>query len=59
VVVSRSVGEHGTAAMLAREDFALRGENLSDCRSVDCVFWKNRKMTRCPAPAEATTCAGC
>jgi len=34
VVVSGSVGDHGTAVMLAREDFALRGEILSDCGSV-------------------------
>lgn len=34
VVVSGTVGDHGTAVMLAREEFALRGEILSDCGSV-------------------------
>ena len=34
VLVSGSVGDHGTAVMLARADFGLRGELLSDAASV-------------------------
>jgi len=34
IIVSGSVGDHGTAVMLAREDFGLRGELLSDAGSV-------------------------
>lgn len=34
VLVSGPVGDHGAAVMLAREQFGLRGELLSDCASV-------------------------
>jgi len=34
VLVSGPVGDHGTAVMLAREDFDLRGDVRSDCASV-------------------------
>lgn len=34
VLVSGPVGDHGAAVMLAREDFALRGDLRSDCGSV-------------------------
>ena len=34
IIVSGSVGDHGTAVMLAREEFGLRGELLSDAASV-------------------------
>ena len=34
ILISGSVGDHGTAVMLAREDFGLRGELLSDAGSV-------------------------
>lgn len=34
VLVSGSVGDHGAAIMLAREDFGLRGDVLSDSASV-------------------------
>lgn len=34
VLVSGTVGDHGTAVMLAREDFGLSGDLLSDCASV-------------------------
>lgn len=35
VIISGSVGDHGTAVMLAREDFGLRGDLKSDAA---CVF---------------------
>jgi hydrogenase expression/formation protein HypE len=34
VLVSGSVGDHGIAVMLAREEFGLQGELASDCASV-------------------------
>jgi hydrogenase expression/formation protein HypE len=34
LLVSGSVGDHGAAVMLAREDFDLKGTILSDCASV-------------------------
>jgi hydrogenase expression/formation protein HypE len=34
IIVSGPVGDHGTAVMLAREDFGLRGELKSDAASV-------------------------
>ena len=34
IIVSGSVGDHGTAVMLAREDFGLRGDLQSDAASV-------------------------
>ena len=34
VLVSGSIGDHGTAVMLAREDFGLRGDLKSDAASV-------------------------
>ena len=34
ILVSGSVGDHGTAVMLAREDFGLRGDVLSDAGPV-------------------------
>jgi hydrogenase expression/formation protein HypE len=34
VIVSGTVGDHGTAVMLAREDFGLRGEVVSDAGPV-------------------------
>jgi hydrogenase expression/formation protein HypE len=34
ILVSGSVGDHGTAVMLAREQFGLRGDLLSDAASV-------------------------
>jgi hydrogenase expression/formation protein HypE len=34
MLVSGSVGDHGTAVMLAREEFGLRGDLHSDCASV-------------------------
>lgn len=34
MIISGSVGDHGTAVMLAREDFGLRGELQSDAASV-------------------------
>lgn len=34
IIVSGSVGDHGTAVMLAREDFGLRGDVLSDAGPV-------------------------
>jgi len=34
LLVSGPVGDHGIAVMLAREDFELRGEVVSDCASV-------------------------
>jgi hydrogenase expression/formation protein HypE len=34
ILISGSVGDHGTAVMLAREDFGLRGDLLSDAGSV-------------------------
>ena len=34
ILISGSVGDHGTAVMLAREDFGLRGDLLSDADSV-------------------------
>jgi hydrogenase expression/formation protein HypE len=34
IIVSGPVGDHGTAVMLAREDFGLRGELLSDAGPV-------------------------
>ena len=34
VLVSGPVGDHGVAVMLAREQFGLRGELISDCASV-------------------------
>jgi len=34
VIVSGTVGDHGTAVMLAREDFGLRGELQSDAANV-------------------------
>ncbi len=34
ILISGSVGDHGTAVMLAREQFGLRGELLSDAASV-------------------------
>lgn len=34
LVLSGSVGDHGTAVMLAREDFGLRGDLVSDAGSV-------------------------
>jgi hydrogenase expression/formation protein HypE len=34
ILVSGSVGDHGTAVMLAREDFGLRGDLLSDAGPV-------------------------
>jgi len=34
MLISGSVGDHGTAVMLAREDFGLRGELRSDAASV-------------------------
>lgn len=34
IIVSGSVGDHGTAVMLAREDFGLRGDLRSDAASV-------------------------
>jgi hydrogenase expression/formation protein HypE len=34
IVVSGSVGDHGTAVMLAREDFGLRGKLMSDAAPV-------------------------
>lgn len=34
IIISGSVGDHGTAVMLAREDFGLRGKLLSDAASV-------------------------
>ncbi|HEY0634489.1 MAG TPA: hydrogenase expression/formation protein HypE [Gammaproteobacteria bacterium] len=34
IIVSGPVGDHGTAVMLAREQFGLRGELRSDCASV-------------------------
>ncbi|WP_006786023.1 hydrogenase expression/formation protein HypE [Thiorhodospira sibirica] len=34
ILVSGPVGDHGTAVMLAREQFGLRGEVYSDCASV-------------------------
>jgi hydrogenase expression/formation protein HypE len=34
ILVSGSVGDHGTAVMLAREQFGLKGELLSDAASV-------------------------
>lgn len=34
VIVSGSVGDHGAAVMLAREEFGLHGEVKSDCGSV-------------------------
>lgn len=34
VIVSGTVGDHGTAVMLAREDFGLRGDVLSDAGPV-------------------------
>jgi hydrogenase expression/formation protein HypE len=35
IIISGTVGDHGTAVMLAREDFGLRGDLLSDA---GCVF---------------------
>ncbi|MCH8072376.1 MAG: hydrogenase expression/formation protein HypE [Proteobacteria bacterium] len=35
IIISGTVGDHGTAVMLAREDFGLRGNLLSDAA---CVF---------------------
>jgi hydrogenase expression/formation protein HypE len=34
IIISGSVGDHGTAVMLAREDFGLRGDLQSDAGSV-------------------------
>ncbi|MCJ7592652.1 MAG: hydrogenase expression/formation protein HypE [Woeseiaceae bacterium] len=34
IIVSGSVGDHGTAVMLAREEFGLRGDLISDAASV-------------------------
>jgi hydrogenase expression/formation protein HypE len=34
IIISGSVGDHGTAVMLAREDFGLRGDLQSDAESV-------------------------
>jgi len=34
ILISGSVGDHGTAVMLAREDFGLRGDLRSDAASV-------------------------
>jgi hydrogenase expression/formation protein HypE len=34
ILISGSVGDHGTAVMLAREQFGMRGELLSDAASV-------------------------
>ncbi len=34
LIISGSVGDHGTAVMLAREDFGLRGDLVSDAGSV-------------------------
>ncbi len=34
VLVSGAVGDHGVAVLLAREEFGLRGEVVSDCASV-------------------------
>jgi hydrogenase expression/formation protein HypE len=34
VIVSGTIGDHGTAVMLAREDFGLRGDLLSDAAPV-------------------------
>jgi len=34
VIISGSVGDHGTAVMLAREDFGLRGDVVSDAGPV-------------------------
>lgn len=33
-IISGTVGDHGTAVMLAREDFGLRGDVVSDCGPV-------------------------
>ncbi len=45
LVVSGPVGDHGTAVMLAREQFGLRGDLLSDCASVLPV---TRALSRIP-----------
>ena len=34
IIVSGTVGDHGAAVMLAREEFGLHGEVMSDCGSV-------------------------
>ena len=34
LIVSGSIGDHGTAVMLAREDFGLKGDLVSDAASV-------------------------
>jgi hydrogenase expression/formation protein HypE len=34
IIVSGTVGDHGAAVMLAREDFGLHGDVISDCGSV-------------------------
>ena len=43
IIISGSVGDHGTAVMLAREDFGLRGELQSDAA---CVFKLTEALMR-------------
>ncbi len=43
MVISGSVGDHGTAVMLAREEFGLRGDLLSDAT---CVFELTEALMR-------------
>lgn len=62
VLVSGPVGDHGTAVMLAREEFELRGDVVSDCAAVTALTrpilaWDGLRFMRDPTRGGLATVA--